>query len=387
MLDTRRREIGMRDILVTVCGLTPQVVTETLWALHHRTPPIHPAEIWILTTRSGRAKCLSDLLSSNGALARYVREWRPRPVPRCGPKHVLVLKGATGRLLEDVRSEQDSQAIADQLAEFLRRQTERAHTRLHCSVAGGRKTMGVLLAAALHLYGRPEDRLYHVLVPAAFESLPTFYFPPRRPVVLHGSDGRQVNTRDARVELAELPYVRLRGLLPPAHLREVRRFGEVVEWAQRTLRLWQQPDPVVIVDNRSLRIGAKSVRLTPAQMTLYRALARTKLHHCAHPDLPTCGDCIDCFLPFTKDTWEQTRAILEARGGGSILPSVKGPDDAPEQFRSLVSKLNRQLDNAIGFSGHDNPYRVRAGGQRGETVYGLALDKTKIREGTAPGSG
>src|SRR5579885_2566058 len=171
----------MRDVLVAVCGLTPQVVTETLWALHHRTPPIHPAEVWILTTERGRRKCREALLAPSGAVARYVREYRPRPGPRCGPAQVIVLKGADGRPLDDVRSERDSRAIADQLAEFLRRQTERVHTRLHCSVAGGRKTMGVLLAAALQLYGRPEDRLYHVLVTPEFESLAAFYFPPKEP--------------------------------------------------------------------------------------------------------------------------------------------------------------------------------------------------------------
>lgn len=64
----------MRDVVVAVCGLTPQVVTETLWALSHRTPPIYPVQIWILTTQAGRDQCLRALLGSKGALARYIRE-------------------------------------------------------------------------------------------------------------------------------------------------------------------------------------------------------------------------------------------------------------------------------------------------------------------------
>jgi CRISPR-associated protein (TIGR02584 family) len=371
----------MHDVLIALCGLTPQVVTETLWAFARRLPPIHPAEVWILTTRTGRTRCLDALIGSNGALAQYVREYRPVPKPVCGASRVIVLRGADGKSLDDVRSEPDHHAIGDQMTAFLARQAARNDVRLHVSVAGGRKTMGVLLAAAIQLYGRPDDRLYHVLVPPEFESLDDFFYPPKHPRRLTLKDGRRLSTERAMIHLAEIPYVRLRGLLPPEQLRQGNRFGPLVELAERKLHLWQQPDPVVVTADRSLKIGERRVQLAPAQMTLYRALARTKLRHCARPELPHCGDCMECFLPFTKDTWEQARAVFNERGGGSILPMVKGPEDAPEQFRSLVSKLNRAVDRAIGLTGTENPYRVRSGGPRGETVYGVALDKTHIREG------
>jgi CRISPR-associated protein (TIGR02584 family) len=372
----------MRDILLAVCGLTPQVVTETLWALNRRTPPIYPVEIWILTTERGREICQRTLLGQNGALARYAREYRlGQKRPRCTPEMIVLLRKAGGALLEDVRTDDDNQAIADQTAEVVRRQTERRETRLHCSVAGGRKTMGILLASALQLYGRPEDRLYHVLIPPAFESLDTFFYPPARPTKLTGKNGRSVNTATASIELAEIPYVRLRGLLSPAHLKRSAPFGSLLEFAEQRLRLILDPDPVGVdpAGNRLL-IGRKVVRLPPAGMTLYHALAKTKLQHCTRPDLKTCDDCTDCFVPFTKDTWDKTKAVLEARGGGRILPAVKGPEDAPEQFRSLVSKLNKTLDSAVHVSCGENPYRVRSTGRKGETAYGLALDKCKLAE-------
>lgn len=169
----------MQDVLIALCGLTPQVVTETLWALHHRTPPIHPTEIWILTTQEGAKACRAKLLGTNGALARFVHEYRPDPTPCCPASHVLILKGSDGKSLDDVRSEQDNRVVADQLADFICKQAERPDVRLHCSVAGGRKTMGVLLAGALQLFGRSEDQLYHVLVSPEFESLTGFFFPPQ----------------------------------------------------------------------------------------------------------------------------------------------------------------------------------------------------------------
>lgn len=372
----------MRDVLVALCGLTPQVVTETLWALARRDPRVHPAEIWILTTQAGRARCLDRLLGPKGALARYVREYRPKPIPRCTDDHVIVLKAADGTPLDDVRSERDHRAIGEQMAEFVSRQTERSEVRLHCSVAGGRKTMGVLLASTLQLYGRQEDRLYHVLVPLAFESLDTFFFPPKRPRILSTKDGRRVNTRDARIELAELPYVRLRGILGPARLQAGAGLSVLAEAAQQRLRLLLDPDPVTLEAARGrLQIGARAIRLSPSCLTLYRACFKTKLQHCVRPEQATCGDCMECFLPFTKETWETSMTRLRARGGGTVLPAVKTHEDALTQFRSLVRKTNRAFETALRLSSEENPYRIRSGGPRGETVYGLAIDKTKLVDG------
>jgi CRISPR-associated protein (TIGR02584 family) len=377
----------MRDVLVALCGFTPQVVTETLWALAHRALPTYPAEVWILTTESGRRKCREALLAPSGAVARYVREYRPRPEPRCGPAQIIVLKGANGKPLDDVRSEQDHRAIADQVAEFLRRQTERADTRLHCSVAGGRKTMGVLLAAALQLYGRPDDRLYHVLVPPEFESLDDFFYPPKHPRRLTLKDGRRLSTEQAMIDLAEIPYMRLRGLLSSQQLSAMSGLSEAVEIAQRRLRSLVDPEKVRIDTARdSLQIGDQTIRLSPAHLTIYRALARTKLRHCERREQLECGDCMDCFLPFTKDTWERTKVVLEERGGRDLLPKVKkgtrdDDEDALRQFRALIRKTNTTLENALHLTGAQNPYRIRSGGPRNETVYGLAIDKAKLVKG------
>lgn len=385
----------MRDILIALCGLTPQVVTETLWALRHRPAPIIPKEIWIITTRSGQQACRRDLFGPSGHLAAYLQDYpASRPI-RCGPNTMIGLKGADGRTLDDLRTQQDNQAVADQLAAFLKKRTAAQGTRLHCSIAGGRKTMGVLLAAALQLYARPDDRLYHVLVSPEFESLPEFFYPPKTPRTIIAGN-RRLNTKDAKIELAEIPFVRLRSLLPPGFDQTAKPFVSLVEQTEQRLRALADPDPMRLEGKGSkksstLWIGDRRVRLPPAQGILYRALVTTKLNHCKQRDLVQCGDCMDCFLPFTKESWETTKAVLEERGGGLLLPKVKkgtldDDRDALTQFRSLVSKLNHTLGRATGLTSSENPYRVRSSGPKGETVYGLALDKTKmtIEEGTLP---
>jgi len=74
--------------------------------------------------------------------------------------------------------------------------------------------MGFLLGYALSLFGRPQDRLSHVLVDQAFETHPEFFYPPKMSRVLTTREGRPINATDARVLLADIPIVRLRLGLP-----------------------------------------------------------------------------------------------------------------------------------------------------------------------------
>jgi hypothetical protein len=113
-----------------------------------------------------------------------------------------------GRPLDDIRSALDSRAAGECIRTVVHTLARDPATELHCSLAGGRKTMSALLATALQLYGRPQDRLYHVLVIEPFEHVPDFLYPPRRRVS-YRVDGRSVSTRQARVVLVEIPFVAL----------------------------------------------------------------------------------------------------------------------------------------------------------------------------------
>ncbi len=58
MTDRRTSRGGrVREVLVSVAGLTPQIITETIYHLtQERKPPAHIAEIWIVTTALGKVK-------------------------------------------------------------------------------------------------------------------------------------------------------------------------------------------------------------------------------------------------------------------------------------------------------------------------------------------
>ncbi|MBP8198387.1 MAG: TIGR02584 family CRISPR-associated protein, partial [Chromatiaceae bacterium] len=162
-----------RRILLAVTGLTPQVVTETLYALAvQRQPAFIPTEIHLLTTAEGAEAARLGLLSADpGWFHRLCRDYA-LPAMTFDASHIQVLRDVDGAPLEDIRTPADNQRAADTITETLRTLTADPDAALHVSIAGGRKTMGYYLGYALSLFARPQDRLSHVLVSAPFEGCP-----------------------------------------------------------------------------------------------------------------------------------------------------------------------------------------------------------------------
>jgi CRISPR-associated protein (TIGR02584 family) len=150
-----------RRILVAVTGLSPQIVTETLYALAvaPTASAFIPTEIHLITTRSGAEKARLALLSDEpGWFHRLSRDYALPPIHFTADT-IHVLEDAGGRPLEDIRSPEDNRRAADGITGIIREFTADPDCALHVSIAGGRKTMGFFLGYALSLYGRPQDKL------------------------------------------------------------------------------------------------------------------------------------------------------------------------------------------------------------------------------------
>jgi CRISPR-associated protein (TIGR02584 family) len=68
---------AFRNILVTVVGLTPQVITETVYYLTQvRQPPVVLSAMHIITTQRGEEQVRTQLLAPSGGckLANYLAE-------------------------------------------------------------------------------------------------------------------------------------------------------------------------------------------------------------------------------------------------------------------------------------------------------------------------
>jgi CRISPR-associated protein (TIGR02584 family) len=258
-------------ILLAVTGLSPQVVTETLYALAVRAEPRWlPTQIHLITTREGAERAKLALLSEHpGGFHRLCGDYDLRGIAFSN-EHIHVLPDADGQPLDDIRTPSDNQRAADHITELVRRFTTQETSELHVSIAGGRKTMGYYLGYALSLYGRAQDRLSHVLVSDPFESSWEFFYPTPYSRVITTRDNQLVDTANAQVTLAEIPFVRMRDGLPDGLLKGKARFSAAVDEAQKAL-------PAVslklIPAQRMVLAGGETLYMRPAEFALYWLLA------------------------------------------------------------------------------------------------------------------
>lgn len=277
----RPPEAFPRRILFLVTGRSPQVVTETLYALAvrpvpDRDPPFIPTEVHLITTAEGVQDARLALLTpKTGWFHRLCADYGLTGIA-FSAEQIHLIRDATGAPVEDIRTRAEHAACADLITEQVRAFTADDQAALHVSLAGGRKTMTYYLGNALTLFGRPQDRLSHVLVPPPYESNPEFFYPTPydRPLYSNRLE-RWFDAKDAQVTLADIPFVRLRNGLPSRFKtleQGAARFTEVVAAMQQALE-----PPAVTVDfrDRCLHLAdGRFVELGAADLASYAWLAR-----------------------------------------------------------------------------------------------------------------
>lgn len=378
-----------KEILIFVTGTTPQIITEILYGLTQSiNPPIIPDEIHILTTSKGKERIEKELFGK-GRLAAFSKEFGLPWVPLTRESiHLVCDEG--GHPLDDIREVSDNESLGDFIVNFVREKTRDPGARLHCSIAGGRKTMSFYLGSALQLFGRPWDKLYHVLVTPEFESHPEFFYKPKRNRILDVRDAngrllKRLRTRDAEVTLAELPFVRLRDKIS----LDEKGFRDLIREGQREIDLASiQPTLKVNLSEKVIYIGEVGIDMVPIQLALYLNLLKRKVEGCHFPEKPYCFDCVECF-PFLADL--SSRKTLEEifkdyqRAYGPYSGRVeefrkhwekKGGIDS-DTLRQNISKINATLRESL--KEELLPYfMISAVGKHGSKRYGIRIEKGKI---------
>jgi CRISPR-associated protein (TIGR02584 family) len=363
---------SLRRILLVVTGLTPQVVTETVYALAVVADrPWIPTEVHLLTTADGAERARLTLLSEEpGWFHRLCRDYR---LPAIAFDDTAIHTVGDGDGLSDIQTPEDNRIAADAITEQIRRLTADPGAALHVSLAGGRKTMGFYAGYALSLFGRPQDRLSHCLVSPPFESHPDFYYPTPAARVIYTLDAgkRPIDTREARVTLAEIPVVRLRHGLPDALLAGKATFTETVAAAQRALG---PPELMIDLAGRCIVAGGQEVALAPADLAFLAWHARRRLAGagpitCPNDGAPESGHA-DAFLA-------EYRAILGPMGDTDRTTRALRHGMDKGYFLQRRSRLNQRLEDALGPA--TTPYLLQTFGRRPDTRYGLTLDPTAIR--------
>lgn len=220
-----------KNIFLLVSGLFPQIVTETIYAffINQRVNFNIPSEVHLITTVDGANVARLQLLAPNTRFFAKLLEEYDIPNITFDASCIHVIKDENGQELSDIRTPEQNTLAANFISQFVQQFTSDPMTTLHVSLAGGRKTMGYYVGYALSLFGRLQDTLSHVLVSEAFENNRDFFFPTKHSFIIYDREGLPIDAKQAKVDLAEIPFVRLRGELPKESLMSNLTFNETVQ--------------------------------------------------------------------------------------------------------------------------------------------------------------
>ncbi len=364
------RDQNPRRILLAVSGMSPQIITETLFSLLHRKDASWlPDEIHLITTSDGREQVCLQLLGEQGHFTRFLQDFKISAPIRFDLSTIHVIADYQGQILPDLRTPQDNEAAADFITEQIRTFTSQDNTELHVSLAGGRKTMGFYIGYALSLFGRPQDRLSHVLVDAGYETLSNFFYPTPETRSIATRDGKGVlDASKAQVWLAEIPYVRLRGFLPDDALVNKARFSALVK-VVGTLT----GDPKLVIDMANLKIliGDIAIYMPPRELALYILFLKAVLTGDSPINIPKKGH-----TQLGKIFLEELQRIKGEMGDidCTAVALEKGMDRA--YFDSIKSRINTTMEKALGKQGATQ-YQIQSG-SRGSATFWLSLPKNRI---------
>ena len=372
-VDSKIHKPQSEIVLLAVTGMSPAVLTETVWALARENPPVIPHRVVVITTLAGKGRIEDELFIPSPDYGQrtvwqalretILAEHGERPAERGAnlesphpasaipllifdETRVIARRDAKlGRSfpLEDIRTPADNEVAADFILDEVRKITANADTILIASLAGGRKTMGALLYAALSLLGRPLDRLTHVLVSEPFDDpglQPRFFFPVT-PETLHQHPrtGGVLRGDAARIWLADVPFVPLRELFPKQLGRYPGTFSTLVRtYAERIEEISGPPAVTLDAADLSLRVNGVRVPLAPRECALFAFL----LERCRDnaPPYRQQKDALDDFKQWLAAWGQRFDPFSRQR---DLVETWKSPtdDDLRKQLSAVRAKFKQ----------------------------------------------
>lgn len=365
----------MKKILLAACGKTPQIITETVYALWEKGQL--PDRIRIVTTKAGKEALHNDLLHpEHGIFYKFCAEYGiDAHTIDFSWQNILVPRGAHGLELEDITSEEDSIAFLKTCLEESFALTNNLDDTVYFSIAAGRKTMGASLTLAAQYYGRRQDRLYHVLVHSDYEYSPFFFYPPKIPqtIQLHNSKGEiyYKSTEYAKISLVNIPFFSIREQLSSQKLAKPVLPEELLLGVETTAA----PQLIVDVRNLSIQWQGKKLQFQVAWFTLYLFFI-TKRKRCAAQAKNDVEDTID-IVEITQNNQEIASLYHKL---SKYIPCKDIPQSDSgilalnaENFRSYRSKVNAKIKKSFG-SVNCESIGISTFGKKPDSRYGIVLE-------------
>ncbi len=354
----------MKNILLAISGLTPQIVTETFFALTVKNNIIID-EIFIVTTQRGKTVIEGKDKSNktpNVALKKEIinlcKDLEIK-VPKFNiNKHVIVAEEESKELY-DIKTDKENKLFPNKIAEIIKSIAEDNNTTIYASLSGGRKSMSAHLALALSLFARPQDKLYHVITDEQFE-FNNFYPKSRK--------------EERALVLAEIPFVKLRSLNAPI-LKSDLSYSQIVSKTQNRLKFLTENLKLIIdVADRKIVYGDKQVNLEPMEIALYLKFVERKISKQTGYKISE----INREKKFANELGEFLTENYNQHFDKNDKKHWHQKGIDAETFRTKRSKINKKLEKL--FSDNDTLQEFKIASKRawGDTVYIINAPKDKL---------
>lgn len=350
----RTEENSKQVVLISVVGMSPAVLTETVWAMAHQKKPVVPKKVVVITTDEGRKKVESQLLTGRPSVWETMckalqREGLPGAAGIEFGRNVSYLKVVPGEQqgnATDLRSVADNMRAADLMLDTIRTYSENPEFDIYASIAGGRKSMGALLLSCMSLLGRDGDHVNHVLMMPEVPCLKNtkskglFYFPEKGATYVYLDEDRKVKKIAAgkvKIDLFDIPFVRIRGWFSEKFKELPPSYGSLVN---------------------AIRKEAPPAELLPmVQIDLVRGICRVDDFDCTMSD--TCFGLLYIMAKRVFNVGDQLEVVDEiykerlnkhlpqwAKGfvaSSRIRPSAEGRPPQPSVISKIGSDLRKSL--------------------------------------------
>lgn len=333
-----------RRILLVVIGMTPQIVTETLYKLAiENDAPFIPTDIHLITTKEGANSATLALLgveNDKGKYHQFCDDYGLADI-NFDENNIHIITDTEGQFLDDSQSTKHNKIASDFITKKICELTSDEDSALHVSLAGGRKTMSFYAGYALSLYGRMQDKLSHVLVNINFQNHKDFFYPRPKPELFE-VDNKYYSTDEANIILSDIPYVRMRYNLPEKLLLGTIGFQETVERLQRSM---EPPRVLFKPAKKELFCNDIPVKLNDSEYAFYLWMCVRKRDD--EPPLDLEGEVFMSDFLTTYSHFTNKHSGMYERLE-KVEKKIKTIEDQKKYFGPKKSTLKKKLEDQLG---------------------------------------
>ena len=367
----------MKNILLFSTGLSPQVVTESLY-YHTQIKKKKIDSIHIITDNTG-LKLMDNLFLWYN---KFLKEYKIKNQINFSKKNINILKGKNNKPLDDLKTIDDNDAATEQIFKVIEKLTNNDNSKLIVSVAGGRKTMSVIIGQALQFYAREYDQLTHVIVDDYIVGCPDFYYPTKKSNKISYKN-KTFNAKNVNIYLDQIPFIKLRNITKSIIPKKNQSFTSLISVAQEEIDSIEHKIKIEITKNQDILINNKKIVLPNKPKAIYilflkyaKKTYKNKEYSISIDDLLE-KETLDKYYKIYSALNKKKSVLTENEKITIDNTKLRNSSYTSAWAQETRSKINRKLNEQL------NPHefalcRIASSGERNSTRYGISINPKNI---------